>query len=73
MPKIIRREVIKVTTQLDLFQEAKVEIEKPEPMTEVRLGPVRPGPAAQAAQGSPGQANGYPCRPRGQGYLHRLV
>jgi len=26
------------TTQLDLFQEAKVEIEKPEPMTEVRLG-----------------------------------
>jgi len=27
-----------VTTQLDLFQEAKVEIEKPEPMTEVRLG-----------------------------------
>ncbi|MDD4859812.1 MAG: hypothetical protein PHR56_06375 [Dehalococcoidales bacterium] len=38
MPKIIRREVIKVSTQLDLFQEAKVEIEKPEPMTEVRLG-----------------------------------
>ena len=27
-----------MTTQLDLFQEAKVEIEKPEPMTEVRLG-----------------------------------
>jgi hypothetical protein len=27
-----------VTAQLDLFQEAKVEIEKPEPMTEVRLG-----------------------------------
>jgi len=27
-----------VTTQLDLFKEAKVEIEKPEPMTEVRLG-----------------------------------
>ena len=26
------------TTQLDLFNEAKVEIEKPEPMTEVRLG-----------------------------------
>ena len=23
---------------LDLFQEAKVEIEKPEPMTEVKLG-----------------------------------
>jgi hypothetical protein len=38
MPKIMRKEVIKVTTQLDLFQEAKVEIEKPEPMTEVRLG-----------------------------------
>jgi len=36
-----------MTTQLDLFNEAKVEIEKPEPMTEVRLGaPVRPGPAA---------------------------
>jgi len=26
------------TTQLDLFREAKVEIEKPEPMTTVRLG-----------------------------------
>ena len=38
MPKIMRKEVIKVTTQLDLFQEAKVEVEKPEPMTEVRLG-----------------------------------
>jgi hypothetical protein len=38
MPEIARREVIKVTTQLDLFQEARVEIEKPEPMTEVRLG-----------------------------------
>ena len=25
-------------TMLDLFNEAKVEIEKPEPMTEVRLG-----------------------------------
>jgi len=38
MPKITRSEVIKVTTQLDLFNEAKVEIEKPEPMTEVKLG-----------------------------------
>ena len=27
-----------MTTQLDLFREAKVEIEKPEPMTTVRLG-----------------------------------
>ena len=27
-----------MTTQLDLFNEAKVEIEKPEPMTTVRLG-----------------------------------
>jgi len=26
------------TTQLDLFNEAKVEVEKPELMTEVRLG-----------------------------------
>jgi len=27
-----------MTTQLDLFREARAEIEKPEPMTEVRLG-----------------------------------
>jgi hypothetical protein len=33
-----RKGVTKVTTQLDLFCEAKVEIEKPEPVTEVRLG-----------------------------------
>jgi len=30
--------VIKVTTQLDLFNEAKVAVGEPEPMTEVRLG-----------------------------------
>jgi len=66
MPKIIRREVIKVTTQLDLFKEARVEIEKPELMTEVRLGrrsarvPLRKQRRAAVAQ-----ANGYPCSPRG--------
>jgi hypothetical protein len=38
MPKISRKEVIKVTTQLDLFNEAKVAVGEPEPMTEVRLG-----------------------------------
>jgi hypothetical protein len=38
MPKISRKEVIKVTTQLDLFNEAKVSVGEPEPMTEVRLG-----------------------------------
>ena len=27
-----------MTTQLDLFGEAKVEVGQPEPMTEVRLG-----------------------------------
>jgi hypothetical protein len=38
MPKISRKEVIKVSTQLDLFNEAKVAVGEPEPMTEVRLG-----------------------------------
>ena len=33
-----RKGVKSVTTQLDLFREAKVEIEKPEPKTTVRLG-----------------------------------
>ena len=33
-----RKEVRRLTTQLGLFEEAKVEIEKPEPRTTVRLG-----------------------------------
>ena len=61
------------TTQLDLFQEARVEIEKPEPMTEVRLGhrsarvPLRKQRRAALAKLMDILA------PRGQGYLHRLV
>jgi hypothetical protein len=37
-PKSERKEVINVTTQLDLFGDAKVMVAEPEPMTTVRVG-----------------------------------
>jgi len=60
------------STQLDLFNEAKVEVREPEPMTEVRLGQRSARiPPPPAAEGGPDQADGNSCRAGGQGHLYQ--